>query len=199
MGLIRKQANSSLRGKIEDWLKQWTEPECKYTIGDDMKINSSCISVGGFEGEVFPDYIQFGDVEFFYVGYCPNLRSCEGFPLSAVKLEISHCNGIRDLNFHQDAKYNLLILTSLQIESLGQLPDTIKMLEIWCCDNLQSLKGCPQHLKSLVLRHNTSLTIEDFPTNTIDRLIIGNNPMIYNKYTKEEISKIIKNKYFSYF
>lgn len=197
MGLIHKQANSSLMGKIEDWLKKYTEPECKYTIGDDMKINSPCISVGGFEGEVFPDYIQFGDVEFFYVGYCYNLRSCEGFPLSTVKIEISHCGMIRDLNFLQSIKCINLILTNLQIESLGQLPGTIKMLEVWCCDNLRSLKGCPQTLKSLVVRHNISLTLEDFPTN-IDRLVIGNNPLIY-KHTKQEIKRIVKTQYFSYY
>lgn len=199
MGLIRKQANLGLKSKIDDWLKKWISPNCFYIIGDDMLINSSHIVLCGFEGESLPDYIQFGNVGHFYVGYCPNLRSCNGFPLNAVKLEIGWCGELRNLNFHPDIKCNHLILSNLEIESLSQLPETIKRLEIWCCDNLQSFKGCPQNLNTLLVRHNINLTLEDFPTNLIEHVIMGNNLLISNKYTKEEVSEIIKTSRLNYY
>ena len=72
------------RKLIEDWL----ENNCigEYTIDDNFIINGSndiIINLGENETEL-PDYIQFGEVFSFDIGYNKNLKSLRGCPHKAI-------------------------------------------------------------------------------------------------------------------
>lgn len=160
------------RKLIEDWLENHCTGE--YTIDDNLIINGSndiIISLDENETEL-PDYIQFGEVFSFEIGYNRNLKSLRGCPHKAIYFS---CNGC----------WSLL--------SLEGAPKDCFQFFCCYCKSLTTLKGIPQTCDKIRCSGCTGLENLDNispTTNSVDCRKINNKEMC-EKFSMRRINTIV--------
>lgn len=171
-GLIKRQAGMDIRAKIEAWLKEYNITS--YIINKDLTIDVYAnVRFYKFEGEEFPEFIQFGKCEgSFAMSYCEKLKSLRGCPrevqcsfacIACPKLKsLKYCPEICRGGFRMSScpitsmehapKYigDVLDMRSTDIKSLEGLPDQESLIQVNLqgCQNLESLKGSPEKVRS---------------------------------------------------
>lgn len=128
------------RKLIEDWLEKHCNGE--YTIDDNLIINAEfnniIIKLDDDETEM-PDYIQFGEVFSFDIGYNKNLKSLRGCPHKAIYFCCNFCSSLETLNGAPKECHQFFCRFCISLTTLEGIPQTCDKIGCTGCTSLKNL------------------------------------------------------------
>ena len=127
------------RKLIEDWLENHCKGE--YTIDDNLIINSTnniIIKLDDNEIEL-PDYIQFGEVFSFDIGYNKSLKSLRGCPHKAIYFCCNFCPSLETLNGAPKDCFQFFCRHCISLTTLEGIPQNCDKIRCVGCIKLENL------------------------------------------------------------
>ena len=127
------------RKLIEDWMENHSTGE--YTIDGNFIINAifNNIIVDLDDETELPDYIQFGEVYSFDIGYNSNLKSLRGCPRKATYFSCNRCYNLTSLEGAPQNCYEFTCNNCTGLTTLEGIPQICTNVRCRGCTGLENL------------------------------------------------------------